>query len=349
MKVFNWKEKIDENELNIVGSAMANGELIVFPTETVYGIGADALNGKACKKIFEAKGRPGDNPLIVHVSDEEMLKECVKDTNEVEQKLIEKFMPGPFTLILDKQKIIPSEVTAGLETVAIRMPDNEIARKIIKTLGKPIAAPSANVSGKPSGTNIEDIKDELGEKVYALIDGGNTEIGLESTVVKVVNNVPTILRPGKVTAEEIKNTVGSVKIDKHVLGKVEENAVVESPGMKHKHYAPKTKCVLLDIDDSDQKVKEITKLVNQKICFVGSPETALKLNVLENKVGVLEKIDCYDYGEKLEDISKNIFSMLRKVDKKGYDLIVIEGVKTEGLGLAIMNRLLRTCDYNVIK
>ena len=349
MKVFNWKESIDETELNIVASAIANGELIVFPTETVYGIGTDALNGKACKKIFEAKGRPQDNPLIVHVSDEEMLKECVQNINEVEEKLIANFMPGPFTLILEKSKIIPDEVTAGLDTVAIRMPDNEIAKKIIETVGKPIAAPSANISGKPSGTNIDDIKEELGQKVFALVDGGSTQIGLESTVVKVINGIPKILRPGKVTAEEIKKLIGKVEIDEHVLGKVDDGEVVESPGMKHKHYSPKTKCVLLDIEDNEQKAKEITKLVNQNICFVGHPETALKLNILENKLGILEKIDFYSYGEDLEEISKNIFSILRKVDMKNYDLIVIEGVKTEGLGLAIMNRLLRTCEYNVIK
>ncbi len=349
MRVFNWKENINEKELNIIVSKIKEGELIVFPTETVYGIGTNALDGEACKKIFEAKGRPADNPLIVHVCNLEMLKKCVGNINHIEEKLINAFMPGPFTLILEKAKEIPASVTAGLNTVAIRMPSNEIARTIIEKANVPIAAPSANESGKPSGTNIEDIKEELGEKVFALIDGGSTEIGLESTVVKVVDGIPKILRPGKITAEDIRNVVGTVNIDEHVLGKVEKEEKVESPGMKHRHYAPKTKCVLLDIEDEIQKIKEINKLVNQNICFIGFTETGLKLSLLENKLNYLTKTDFYSYGDTLEEISKNIFSLLRKVDKKNYDLIVIEGVKPEGLGLAIMNRLLRTCEYNVIK
>ena len=349
MKVFNWKESINEKELNIVASKIKDGELIVFPTETVYGIGTNALEGEACNKIFKAKGRPSDNPLIVHVCSLKMLKKCVNNISQKEEKLINAFMPGPFTLILEKAEKIPLSVTAGLKTVAIRMPNNEIAKKIIEKAGVPIAAPSANESGKPSGTNIEDIKDELGEKVFALIDGGRTEIGLESTVVKVVNGIPKILRPGTITAEDIEKVIGKVNIDEHVLEKVEIEEKVESPGMKHRHYAPKTKCILLDIDDENQKIKEINKLVNQNICFIGFTETGLKLSLLENKLNYLTKTDFYSYGDTLEEISQNIFSLLRKVDKMNYELIVIEGVKPEGLGLAIMNRLLRTCEFNVIR
>lgn len=345
MRVFDWKDSIDETELNMIACAIANGELVVFPTETVYGIGTNALDGKACKKIFEAKGRPTDNPLIVHVSDKEMLEEYVKNISEVEEKLIDSFMPGPFTLIMEKKDIIPNEVTANLNTVAIRMPDNEIANKIIETVGLPIAAPSANVSGRPSGTNLEDIKQELGDKVYALIDGGNTDIGLESTIVKVVNNVPRILRPGKVTAEDIKKVVGSIEIDEHVLGKVDEAEVVESPGMKHKHYAPNTKCILVDIENEDEKVKKISKVLKENAAVIGSSKLALLLEKEAN----YNKENFYNYGDTLEEISKNIFALLRKVDKENYDLILIEGVKPEGLGLAIMNRLLRTCEYNCLK
>jgi len=345
MRVYNWKDSIDENELNIVTSKIASGELVVFPTETVYGIGTNALDGKACKKIFEAKGRPQDNPLIVHVSNKEMLKKYVKKISEVEEKLIDSFMPGPFTLIMEKTDQIPNEVTAGLDTVAIRMPDNEIANKLITALGLPIAAPSANVSGRPSGTILEDIKDELGEKVYCLIDGGQTDIGLESTVVKVVDNVPVILRPGKVTLEDIKKVIGDARVDSHVLGKVDEEEKVESPGMKHKHYSSNTKCILIDIDDLEKKKAEISKLLKQNIAVIGFEKTA---KILESMEGISRE-SFYGFGEKLEDISKNIFSLLRKVDKEKYDLILIDAVKPEGLGLAIMNRLLRTCDYNVIK
>ena len=345
MRKVNWKEHIDENELKEIAGKIREGELVVFPTETVYGIGTNALNGEACKKIFEAKGRPQDNPLIVHVSDKDMLKKYVKNINEVEEKLIDEFMPGPFTLILEKSDEISSVVTAGLDSVAIRMPDNKIAKAIIEEVGYPVAAPSANVSGKPSGTILDDIKDELGSKVYCLIDGGQTEIGLESTVCKVIGGVPKILRPGKVTKEDIEKAVGNVTVDEHVLSKVDESEKVESPGMKHKHYSPATKCVLIDIDDRARKAAEISKLLKQKIAVIGFEKTA---KILENLEGI-SRNDFYGFGENLEDISKNIFTLLRKVDKENYDLIIIDSVKPEGLGLAIMNRLLRTCEYNVIK
>lgn len=336
--VYDWKESVNDDELNKVIEAWENGELVIFPTETVYGIGADAFNPEAAKKIYKAKGRPSDNPLIVHVSDIEMLEKCVSNISDVERKLINGFMPGPFTLILEKSEIIPNEVTANLGTVAIRMPSDKIARRIIKEFGRPIAAPSANVSGKPSGTRIEDIQNELEDKVFVLIDGGNTDIGLESTVVKVVDGIPRILRPGKVTAEDIKNLVGQVSIDSHILHKVIDDEKVESPGMKHKHYAPKTKCVLVDIEDEDERVSKINEILNENVCVIGFERHRNKIHTSK----------FLSMGDSLEEVSKNIFSLLRKADLLDCELIVMEGVPTEGLGLAIMNRLIRTCDYNII-
>lgn len=338
-KIYDWKVNIDDNELNDVISALKNKELIVFPTETVYGIGTDALDGRACKKIFEAKGRPSDNPLIVHVSDRKMLDSCVKNVSIIEKKLIEKFMPGPFTLILEKKDCIPYEVTAGLETVAIRMPDNVIAKRIISSLGKPIAAPSANESGKPSGTRISDIENELSEKVYALIDGGNTEIGLESTVVRVINDIPVILRPGKITAEDIMREVGCVKIDDHVLHEVKSDEKVLSPGMKHKHYSPQTKCVLVDVQDVEEKYKIFNYFKDRNVCVLGIGKKNDKI--------LIESY--FNLGNDLNEVSKNIFADLREADKRNFDLILIEAVQTDGIGLAIMNRVIRTCGYNVIK
>lgn len=194
-KILDFKNNIIEYELEEVANTIREGKLVVFPTETVYGIGTNALMGEACKKIYEAKGRPSDNPLIVHVSDFDMLKKYVSEISNMEQKLIEAFMPGPFTLILKKSDEIPSTVSAGLDTIGIRMPSNKIANEIIRKSGVPIAAPSANVSGKPSGTNIDDIKKELLDRVSIMIDGGISDIGLESTVVKVVDDIPVILRP----------------------------------------------------------------------------------------------------------------------------------------------------------
>ncbi len=194
---YNWKEKINTEELKNVANLIKNGEVIVFPTETVYGIGANALDSNAVKKIFLAKGRPSDNPLIVHVANKEDIGRVVYTPSAVEQKLIDTFMPGPITIILKKKPIIPNSVSAGLDTVGIRMPSNEIAHKIIAASEVPIAAPSANISGRPSGTRVQDIIGELESKVSAIIDGGECEYGLESTVVKVIDDTPVILRPRK--------------------------------------------------------------------------------------------------------------------------------------------------------
>lgn len=208
---YNWQNGIEAEELNNVCNLIKKGEVIVFPTETVYGIGANALDEEAVKKIFIAKGRPSDNPLIVHVANKEEIGKVGEIQDAVEQKLIDTFMPGPITIILKKKKIVPGIVSANLETVGVRMPSNEIARKIIETCKVPIAAPSANISGKPSGTNINDIRDELESKVSVIIDGGESNIGLESTVIKVTNGVPIILRPGKITPEDVKEVIRKSK------------------------------------------------------------------------------------------------------------------------------------------
>lgn len=340
---YNWKEKTNTEELKVVCNLIRNGELVIFPTETVYGIGANALDENAVGKIFIAKGRPSDNPLIVHLADKKKLEEIVQDITEVEQKLIDSFMPGPFTIILKRKPIIPDIVTAGLDTVAVRIPENVIARGIITFSGVPIAAPSANISGKPSGTNIQDIRKELEGKVSAIVDGGETKIGLESTVVKVVDEVPVILRPGKVTPEEIEKVTGIVKIDKNIFGKVSKNDIVESPGMKYRHYAPETNCKLVYCQDDLDQVFYLKKFVNEyqgNVVVIGFEEHEEKL--------LLDKERFISIGKKgdLESFAKNIYSALREADIIKPKIIIIEGVKKEGLGYAIMNRLVRTCEYN---
>lgn len=249
-------------------------------------------------------------------------------------------MPGPFTLILKKKENIPNIVSAGLDTVGIRMPKNKIARELIKKANVPIAAPSANISGRPSGTRIEDIKEELERKVSAIIDAGNTSIGLESTVVKVIDGIPTILRPGKVTIEDIIKVVGKATVSNNVMKQLEKDQKIESPGMKYRHYAPKTKCVLVCGTEQEQinKINELIKKEN--IVVIGFEEHKTKIN--SNKfISIGSK-------QNLEEISKKLFITLRKADKQKAKLIAIEGVNAEGLGLAIMNRLVRTCEYNVI-
>lgn len=336
MKVLNWKNKIDNLELKNVNDYLKAGGIIIFPTETVYGLGAIATNESSVNKIFQAKGRANDNPLIVHLSTKEEITKYAYIENEIEQKLIDTFMPGPFTLILKKKENIPNNVSANLKTVGIRIPKNQIANAILSYENLPIAAPSANRSGKPSGTDINDIIEEFEGKVEYIIDGGTTDIGLESTVVKVIDNIPTILRPGYITKEDIINTIGIVKIDDNIFKKT--IGPVESPGMKYKHYAPNSKCQLICIHDNDELIKYIKKNTDKNTVIIGS-----------NKLKDIPCKQFLHYGDTLEEISHNIFKLLRKADTYNPELILIEGVGKEGLGLAIMNRLIRACNYNYIE
>lgn len=339
-QIYDFKEKINEKNIKQCGRIIQENGLVIFPTETVYGIGANALCQEAVRKIYQAKGRASDNPLIVHVASYDKIEQVAEISNEIERKLIKAFMPGPFTLILKKKEVIPTIVSAGLPTVGIRMPSNEIARKLIEAAGVPIAAPSANLSGKPSGTRLQDIQPEFDGKVEAMIDGGMVPIGLESTVVKVIDGVPTILRPGKVTLEEIQKVIGMAKVNEKVMGKVEKGETVESPGMKYRHYAPKTECKLVygEPQEQIQKINEISQKIH--CCVLGFRED-------ENQIKA-EHFICLGSRNHLEEVAQNLFAELRQADKMGVNLILIEGTKEEGLGLAIMNRLIRTCEYQKI-
>ena len=337
-KIIDFKENINEKELLNIKESFENGKLVIFPTETVYGIGANALNEKAVDDIFIAKGRANDNPLIVHIANFDMLNSLVHEPNDIEKKLIDAFMPGPFTIILKKKDIIPNNVTCNLDTVGIRFPENEIARKIIETTNLPIAAPSANISSKPSGTKIEDIKDEFDGKVDIIVDGGECKIGVESTVVKVIDNIPTILRPGKITPEDIYEVTGSVKIDNHIFQNVNQNEKVESPGMKYKHYAPNAKCLLIYGTTDNNYLDLINENITNSTVIIGFKEHQKFFK--RNPFLVSGSIN------NLEEISHNIFSLLRKADTYNTDLIIIEGVPKKGLGIAIMNRLLRSSSFN---
>ena len=335
-RYFNWTNEINNEELSICANILKEEGIVVFPTETVYGIGANALSEYAVNKIFGAKGRANDNPLIVHISNIDMIYDLAKEINETEQKLIDAFFPGPFTLILKKKNIIPNNVTAGLDTVGIRMPSGKIANELISACNLPLAAPSANISGKPSGTKMEDIKEELDGKVDVMVDGGTCDIGIESTVVKVIDEIPVILRPGKITPEDIEKVIGKVKINDKIFSKANEGEKVESPGMKYRHYAPNAKCLLVC---GDKKEEIINKNITENTIVIGCENLKEKINT--NKF--------ISYGNSLEEISKNIFTILRKVDLEKPDLIIIEGVEKKGLGIAIMNRLIRACEYNIIE
>ena len=331
---------IGDRKIKEAAEIIKGGGIVIFPTETVYGIGADGLNENAVKKIFEAKGRKTDNPLILHICDKEMLKVVAKNINEIEQKLIDTFFPGPFTIILEKTEQVPNIVTGNLNTVGVRMPSNKIAQELIKEAGTPISAPSANISGRPSGTDIEDIREELQERVDYILDGGKTEIGLESTVVRVIDDVVHILRPGKITEEDIKRVIPKVEVDSHVLGKIDNGQEVLSPGMKYRHYAPKSKCVLVYDEDNEKMLQKMYEIAEKydKPLFLLSTENLEKCQY-KDKIELGHKND-------LEEVSKNVFSALRKVDSYNPDIVIIEGFPKEGIGLAIMNRLIRACEYN---
>ena len=334
MKVINDIEEYKD----ILKKEIDNNNLVIFPTETVYGIGANALESDAVNKIFEVKTRAKNNPLIVHLKSVNEISKYATIENDIEKKLIDTFMPGPITIILKKKDCIPECVTAGLDTVGIRVPINEIAHRFLSIVDVPIAAPSANISSRPSGTKVSDIKSEFDDKVNYIIDGGESKIGLESTVVKVINNIPTILRPGYITKEMIEKVVGSCNVSSHVLKEVDINSKVESPGMLYRHYAPSTKCLLIYSKDINLLKQEIIKHLTNKTIILGS-------NNLKN-------IKCYkfiNYGDDLETISHNLFSYLRLCDSYKADLIIIEGVDKVGLGLAIMNRLIRTSNFNYIE
>ena len=322
---------LTKDDLDLAKDELEHNGLVIFPTETVYGLGANALNSLAVSKIFKAKNRASNNPLIVHLKNTSEIEKYAVINNDIEKKLINSFMPGPFTLILEKKDIIPSNVTCNLDTVGIRVPIDPTAHKLLDILDFPIAAPSANVSTKPSGTNIYDIIPEFENSVNYIIDGGDSRIGLESTVCKVIDGIPTILRPGFITKEDIIDVIGTCNVSEFVMK--EAHGKVESPGMMYKHYSPSTKCILCDKEFILRESKMYLKPI-----IIGNSD--------------ISNIQCfkyYNYGDDLVTIAHNIFKLLREADKMNGDVIIIESTSTEGLGLAIMNRLIRTCGYNYIK
>ena len=338
-KYLNMQDANDYSALDEAASILNNGGLVLFPTETVYGIGANAVDDEAVKKIFVAKGRAQDNPLILHISDMKMLDEIAEEISELEYKLMETFWPGPFTIILNKKKNIANQATCNSETVGVRMPSNRIAYELIKRANVPIAAPSANISGRPSGTNIDDIIEELEDKVDYMINGGDADIGLESTVVRVIENEIVILRPGRITKEDLLKVAESVNVDKNIMKHIANDEKVLSPGMKYRHYAPKTNCKLVYNSDNDKMIEEILSIANAN-------ENVLIVCTTEN-LEKFKEYNCIDMGRKndLLEISHNLFSILRSIDRSGVELAIIEGVETAGMGLAIMNRLIRACEH----
>ena len=320
-----------------------NGGVVAFPTETVYGLGANALKEECVKKIFVAKGRPQDNPLIVHVASKN-IDEYVKNIPDVANKLIDKFWPGPLTLILEKRNIIPMETSANLDTIGIRMPSNKIAMELIKESGVPIAAPSANISGRPSPTNIERCVEDLKGRVDYILGGEISEVGLESTIVDCTVYPPMVLRPGGITLEMLREVDENIEIDKGLLNNSKEFKP-KAPGMKYRHYAPNAKLKIIR-GNNKKTIEKINEMVQNYIDeekSVGILTTKENSNKYPNgKVVIL--------GEEnnLEEIASNLFNVLREFNDLGVDIILAEAFNEEGIGVAIMNRLNKAAGYDII-
>ena len=310
------------------------GEVIAFPTETVYGLGANALDPSSISKIYKIKGRPSDNPLIVHIADMKTFSTLVGDIPPKASRIISRFWPGPITLVLKKSKILPEITTGGLNTVAVRMPKNNVALELIKVSRFPIAAPSANISGKPSPTNASHVKDDLNGKIKLILDGGSTEIGIESTVIDMTQRTPVILRPGGISQESIEKEIGKVHSHKSLLGLHRNTTNInKSPGMKYRHYSPNAQVILVEGTELNAKNKiiELTqKLKSQgkKVCIM---TTSKSLKVNADKVQYM--------GKTLEAIARNLFANLREADKNNIDIIIVQGIQYNKAAFAIMNRL----------
>jgi L-threonylcarbamoyladenylate synthase len=339
------EENLDKNILKEAAQVIKEGGLVAFPTETVYGLGANALDEKAVEKIFIAKGRPQDNPLIIHVGDFN-IKPYVKEIPPTAKKIMDKHWPGPITLILEKSDLIPNITSANLSTVGIRMPSNNIARELILCAGTPIAAPSANISGRPSPTNVDSCIEDLTGRVDYILGGENSEVGLESTIVDCTVNPICILRPGAITIEMLREIDNNTYIDPAVLNKPEGDFKPKAPGMKYRHYAPKApvKIIKGDIEKTIAKINEIV------------------LNSIEHKkkVGIIATDETKEYynndivvslgsRQNLEEIGQNLFKVLRSFDSIEVDLILCEAFQEQGVGIAIMNRLKKSAGFDVVE
>lgn len=334
-------EKIDEKSLSVLGDIIRNGGIVAFPTETVYGLGANAYSQTAVKKIYEAKGRPSDNPLIVHLADIGDIPKVAREIPEDAKKIIERFAPGPFTLILKKQPDIPDIVTAGLDTVGVRIPENEVARAFIKAAEVPIAAPSANISGKPSPTKAEHVISDLNGKADAIIKGGASSVGVESTIIDVTGEIPTILRPGGITKEDILSVCGKVEIDDTVLSGLKENETPKCPGMKYKHYAPDAEITVVEGGQkaTADKIKELVASDRKRGIKVGV------LSAVRDEYGADL---CIFEGRNNLEFAKILFSALREFDKCGIEKAYVQMCMKDEMEIAVKNRLYKSAGYKII-
>lgn len=331
----------NERSLKEAGRIIKSGGLVAFPTETVYGLGASAYDDMAVKKIYQAKGRPSDNPLIVHIADVSDVKKVAREVPPLAEKLLEKYAPGPFTVILKKRPDISDTVTAGLDTVGVRIPSHPVAREFIRSSGVPVAAPSANLSGKPSPTKAEHVIEDMMGRIDAIICGGDCGVGVESTIIDFTCDIPTILRPGGITLENLIEVCGSGQVDRHVLESVGELETPKCPGMKYKHYSPDADVTV--VEGSGRSVAEKISVLCKKAKLDGKT------------VGVLAEKDCgfdadwfISSGSDNKQFANRLFSALREFDEKNIDTVFVQFSNQDSYGLAVKNRLYKSAGNKVI-
>lgn len=336
-EVIKCDKDIDKEGIARAAELLRDGKLVVIPTETVYGLAANALDAKAVATIFEAKGRPQDNPLIVHVASPDWLSRYVPEIPDNAKKLMDAFWPGPLTIILKKASIIPDIVSAGLDTAGFRCPSHPVAHAIIEAAGVPLAAPSANLSGSPSPTQLSHVLQDLDGRVSAVVDGGPCGVGVESTVITLCGGRPRILRPGGVTPEQLRAVLGEVDVDHAVTHKIAPGERVASPGMKYKHYAPKAHVTIVD-----GSLEDTVAFINAR---AGEGVAALCFEGEESRFNV----PCVTYGGKDDDLSQAqaLFDALRELDRIGAKTVYARCPSTEGVGLAVYNRLLRAAGFEI--
>lgn len=334
------------NDLQQAAKILQEGGLVASPTETVYGLCANALNDEAVKKIYQAKGRPSDNPLIVHIADLSMLQPLVTEVSPIARTLMEAFWPGPMTLIFKASPLVPKVVTGSLDTVAIRFPSDPTIARLIKTSGLPLAAPSANTSGKPSPTNFARVYEDLNGKIDCIIKGGSSKFGVESTVVDTTGEIATILRPGGITFEMLQEALGNVMIDPALGHKLKEGEVPKAPGMKYTHYSPNAEVIIVrgSEDKVIDKINELTRLETSKGKKVGVMATDETLSQF-----IAETVISVGTSKNPSTIAANLFEVLRQYDDKGIDIVYTLAFSTSGIGGAIMNRLEKSAGYHFIE
>ena len=334
--------KPDQDLISLFATMLADGKTVIFPTETVYGLGANALDEDAATKIYQAKGRPSDNPLLVHVADKEDVYDLVENIDDRAKLLMDKFWPGPLTIVFKKKAIIPDRTSGGLDTVAIRMPSDQVARDLIRQAGVPIAAPSANISGRPSPTKPEHIIRDMDGRVDGILVGGPCDYGVESTIIDLSEDLAMVLRPGSITLEMLGEVLGRVDLDPSLKNK-DDNIRAKAPGMKYKHYSPQAQVYIVKADDLEGFAERVDSLCED------NAKKGLKIGVMTmNYDQHSYQAKVFDLGGSYTEVAKNLFDRLISLDRESIDIAYVPYFEERGIGVAIMNRLKKAAAYRII-